>query len=88
MAGVDYWVCRLGGLASYMADFFLSFSLERCFETVEIVLVGKYITLEDSYMSVVKSLEHAAMRCGRKLILHVRSLTTLYILHADSTLVG
>nr|KIR87538.1 CTP synthase [Cryptococcus tetragattii IND107] len=48
----------------------LTTGLERCFETVEIVLVGKYITLEDSYMSVVKSLEHAAMRCGRKLILH------------------
>lgn len=55
---------------------------------MEIVLVGKYITLEDSYMSVVKSLEHAAMRCGRKLILHVRALSTLYIPHADSTIVG
>lgn len=55
---------------------------------MEIVLVGKYITLEDSYMSVVKSLEHAAMRCGRKLILHVRALSTLYIPHADSIIVG
>ena len=45
---------------------------ERVFESVSIVLVGKYTSLEDSYMSVVKSLEHASMRCGRKLILHVR----------------
>nr|ODN93154.1 CTP synthase [Cryptococcus depauperatus CBS 7841] len=48
----------------------LTRGLERCFESVEIVLVGKYTALEDSYMSVVKSLEHASMRCGRKLELH------------------
>lgn len=40
---------------------------DRLFETVTIVLVGKYITLHDSYLSVVKSLEHAAMHCGKKL---------------------
>jgi len=40
---------------------------ERIYDTVSIVLVGKYITLQDSYMSVVKALEHASMRCGRKL---------------------
>lgn len=44
---------------------------ERVFESVSIVLIGKYTSLEDSYMSVVKALEHASMRCGRKLILHV-----------------
>lgn len=43
---------------------------KRAFETVEIVLVGKYTSLQDSYMSVVKALEHASMRCRRKLILH------------------
>ena len=42
-------------------------SAERRYETVSIVLVGKYVTLQDSYMSVVKSLEHASMRCGKKL---------------------
>lgn len=31
--------------------------------------MGKYTSLKDSYMSVCKSLEHAALRCGRKLIL-------------------
>jgi CTP synthase len=34
---------------------------------VTIALVGKYIELHDSYLSVVKSLEHSAMRCNRKL---------------------
>ncbi|WVR05540.1 CTP synthase [Kwoniella sp. DSM 27419] len=40
---------------------------ERLFESVSIVLVGKYTSFEDSYMSVVKALEHASMRCGKKL---------------------
>ncbi|KAL7423594.1 CTP synthase ura7 [Cryptotrichosporon argae] len=40
---------------------------ERLFDSVSIVLVGKYTSLHDSYMSVVKSLEHASMRCGRRL---------------------
>ncbi|WFD31297.1 CTP synthase (glutamine hydrolyzing) [Malassezia sp. CBS 17886] len=43
---------------------------ERIFETVEIVLVGKYTALQDSYMSVVKALEHASLRCHRKLVLN------------------
>ncbi|KAH7332758.1 CTP synthase N-terminus-domain-containing protein [Rhizoctonia solani] len=42
---------------------------ERLFDTVTIVLVGKYTALKDSYMSVTKSLEHSAFRCHRKLIL-------------------
>jgi CTP synthase len=36
-------------------------------EVVTIALVGKYTTFHDSYISVVKSLEHSAMRCHRKL---------------------
>ncbi|RPA87843.1 CTP synthase [Ascobolus immersus RN42] len=40
---------------------------DRSFETVSIVLVGKYTSLHDSYTSVIKSLEHSAMRCGKKL---------------------
>jgi CTP synthase len=40
---------------------------ERLFESVTIVLVGKYTNLHDSYLSVIKSLEHSAMRCGKKL---------------------
>jgi CTP synthase len=39
------------------------------FEPVTIALVGKYTNLHDSYLSVIKSLEHASMRCSKKLIL-------------------
>ena len=40
---------------------------DRLFESVKIALVGKYTNLHDSYLSVIKSLEHSAMRCGKKL---------------------
>ncbi|KAI4869284.1 CTP synthase [Hypoxylon rubiginosum] len=36
-------------------------------EPVNVALVGKYIALPDSYLSVIKALEHSAMRCDRKL---------------------
>ena len=36
------------------------------YETVSIALVGKYTSLKDAYISVSKSLEHAAMYCHRK----------------------
>ncbi|KIY74344.1 CTP synthase [Cylindrobasidium torrendii FP15055 ss-10] len=39
----------------------------RLFDSVHIVLVGKYTDLKDSYMSVIKSLEHSAFRVRRKL---------------------
>lgn len=58
-------------------------SAERLYDTVSIVLVGKYITLQDSYMSVVKALEHASMRCGKKLNLQVS-----YIYSIEAILVG
>ncbi|TIB76418.1 CTP synthase [Wallemia mellicola] len=45
----------------------LTVGYERLFESVEIVLVGKYTALQDSYMSVIKALEHASLRCGRKI---------------------
>ncbi|KAG5336746.1 CTP synthase ura7 [Termitomyces sp. Mn162] len=44
---------------------------ERLFETVTIALVGKYTDLKDSYMSVIKSLEHSAFRVHRKLVIHI-----------------
>ncbi|KAK4705259.1 CTP synthase, partial [Phenoliferia sp. Uapishka_3] len=40
---------------------------DRLFDKVNIVLVGKYTALQDSYTSVVKSLEHGALQCSRKL---------------------
>jgi CTP synthase (UTP-ammonia lyase) len=46
-------------------------SQERLFDHVSIALVGKYTDLKDSYMSVIKALEHSAFRCRRKLTLHV-----------------
>ena len=45
----------------------LVMGIERVFETVEIALVGKYLECPDSYLSVVKSLEHSAMKCRKKL---------------------
>lgn len=38
-------------------------------DDVKIALVGKYTSLHDSYLSVTKSLEHAAMHCGKRLVL-------------------
>lgn len=47
----------------------LTMSQERFLESerVTIALVGKYTNLHDSYLSVIKSLEHSAMACARKL---------------------
>ena len=50
----------------------LFFRQERLFDDVTIAFVGKYTDMQDSYMSVVKSLEHSAFRCSRKLIIKVR----------------
>ncbi|KAH6880124.1 UTP-ammonia ligase [Thelonectria olida] len=38
-------------------------------DPVNIVLVGKYVSFDDAYLSVRKSLEHSAMHCSRKLCL-------------------
>lgn len=40
---------------------------DRSFEKVTIAIVGKYTNLHDSYLSVIKSLEHSAMRCSKRL---------------------
>ena len=45
----------------------LTGSQHRYQDAVTIALVGKYIELHDSYLSVLKSLEHSAMRCNRRL---------------------
>ena len=45
----------------------LTESVNHVHGEVKIVLVGKYTTLHDSYLSVIKSLEHSAMRCEKKL---------------------
>ena len=38
-------------------------------QEVTIALVGKYTGLQDSYLSVIKALKHASMRCNRKLVI-------------------
>ncbi|GMM29375.1 CTP synthase [Martiniozyma asiatica (nom. inval.)] len=40
---------------------------DRSFEKVTIAIVGKYTNLHDSYLSVIKALEHSAMRCTKRL---------------------
>ena len=45
----------------------LTSSQDHHYQPVTIALVGKYTNLHDSYLSVIKSLEHAAMACSRKL---------------------
>lgn len=45
----------------------LTHSQDDVHQSVTIALVGKYTNLHDSYLSVIKSLEHAAMACRRKL---------------------
>lgn len=42
---------------------------ERYFDEVNIVLIGKYTDFKDSYMSVIKALEHSAFRVHRKLVI-------------------
>lgn len=41
----------------------------RLHDDVRIVLVGKYTNLQDSYISVVKGLQHASISCNRRLVL-------------------
>ncbi|CAI7622002.1 hypothetical protein N7533_013089 [Penicillium manginii] len=45
----------------------LTTAQEHTFDTVNIALVGKYVSLHDAYLSVIKSLEHASMAARRKL---------------------
>ncbi|KAG4304535.1 hypothetical protein PORY_001928 [Pneumocystis oryctolagi] len=45
----------------------LTESYDRLYNTTSVAIIGKYTDLQDSYISVVKSLEHAALKCNRKL---------------------
>lgn len=45
----------------------LAMAQDRMYDEVAIVLVGKYVNVHDSYLSVIKSLEHAAMHCRKTL---------------------
>jgi len=50
---------------------------DRLQDTTTIVLVGKYTNLQDSYISVSKALQHAAMACNRKLVINWVEATDL-----------
>ncbi|SCU80979.1 LAMI_0B04368g1_1 [Lachancea mirantina] len=45
----------------------LTTSIDESSQLVKIALVGKYTHLKDSYLSVIKALEHSSMRCCKKL---------------------
>ncbi len=47
----------------------MAFHLDTLTEEVHIAMVGKYTDLSDAYLSVIKSLQHAAMAVDRKLII-------------------
>jgi CTP synthase len=52
-------------------------SLEAFTRTVKIALIGKYNGLQDSYLSVIKSLQHAAIECHHTLDLQWVEATSL-----------
>ena len=62
------WLVERGAM-TWNAWTELTISQDHLYESVSIALIGKYTDHPDSYHSVVKSLEHAAMACSRKLVL-------------------
>lgn len=47
----------------------MAFHLDTLTEEIHIAMVGKYTDLSDAYLSVIKSLQHAAMAVDRKLVI-------------------
>ena len=72
--GLDQLVCEKLGLPSERADLGewldLTERLQRSEEEVEIALVGKYVKLQDAYLSVHEALKHAGAQHG--CLVHVR----------------
>jgi len=48
----------------------MALNLDTLTEEVSIAMVGKYTELSDAYLSVIKSLQHAAMEVNRKLTIN------------------
>ena len=48
----------------------MAYGLDLLAEEVTIAMVGKYTDLSDAYLSVIKSLQHAAMKVERKLTIN------------------
>jgi len=55
----------------------LAHKIDTYTEEVRIALVGKYTGLQDSYLSVIKSLQHAAVAVGRRLVVEWIDATAL-----------
>ena len=51
----------------YLLNRAMAHRLDELTQEVNIVLVGKYTDLSDAYLSVIKSLQHAALAVERKL---------------------
>lgn len=45
----------------------MAYEVDSFEESVSIALIGKYTGFQDSYLSVIKSLKHATIACGKKL---------------------
>lgn len=70
----DQGLCDILGVdchsTSLLADWkVMAHHLDTLTEEVHIAMVGKYTNLSDAYLSVIKSLQHAAMAVDRKLII-------------------
>jgi CTP synthase len=55
----------------------MAHSMEQWEDAVQICLIGKYTGLQDSYLSVIKALRHAAIACKHKLDLQWVEATQL-----------
>ena len=56
------------------------FRQENVRNEVHIGLVGKYVQMEDAYISVVKALTHAALHCNLKLVIQVCDDLLLFLM--------
>lgn len=70
----DQGLCDILGVdchsTSLLADWkVMAHHLDTLTEEVHIAMVGKYTNLSDAYLSVIKSLQHAAMAVDRKLVI-------------------
>ena len=63
----------------------MAYDLDKMDAEVRIAMVGKYTGLSDSYLSVSKSLQHAAMAVNKKLVIDWIEATNLIQSEAKST---
>lgn len=72
--GLDHVVCRALHLETAEPDLIkwqeMLSRMNACTEEVEIAIVGKYVKLQDAYLSVVEALSHAGYETGVKVNVH------------------